>query len=91
MGLWTQIGKERVGGTERTAVTFIHHHCTIASQVEAAVQHRELSSVLGDDIDGWNERVGGRCKTRGIYVYIWLIHVAVQQKLTRHCKAIIFQ
>ena len=67
MDLWTQIGKERVGGTERTAVTFIHHHCTIASQVEAAVQHRELSSVLGDDIDGWNERVGGRCKTRGIY------------------------
>ena len=23
----------------------------------------------------------------GIYVYVWLIHFAVQQKLTQHCKA----
>ena len=27
----------------------------------------------------------------GIYAYIWLIHVAVQQKLTQHCKAMILQ
>jgi len=27
--------------------------------------------------------------SEGIYVYIWLIHVVVQQKLTQHCKAII--
>ena len=24
-------------------------------------------------------------------VYVWLIHFAVQQKLTQHCKAIILQ
>ena len=27
----------------------------------------------------------------GIYVHIWLIHFVVQQKLTQHCKATIFQ
>ena len=26
-----------------------------------------------------------------IYVYVWLINFAVQQKLTQHCKATIFQ
>ena len=32
--------------------------------------------------------MGGRSKREGIYVYIELIHIAVQQKLTQHCKAI---
>ena len=27
----------------------------------------------------------------GIYVYVWLIHFVVQQKLTQHCKATIPQ
>ena len=27
----------------------------------------------------------------GIYVYVWLIHFSVQQKLTQHCKATKFQ
>ena len=26
-----------------------------------------------------------------IHIYIWLIHSAMQQKLTQHCKATIFQ
>ena len=26
-----------------------------------------------------------------IYVYAWLIHFSVQQKLTQHCKSNIFQ
>ena len=26
-----------------------------------------------------------------IYIYVWLIHFAVQQKLTQHCKATILQ
>ena len=34
---------------------------------------------------------GGRLKREGIYVYLQLIHVAVQQKLTQHWKAIILQ
>ena len=34
--------------------------------------------------------MGGRFKTEGIYVYLWLIHAEVSQK-TKLCKAIILQ
>ena len=34
---------------------------------------------------------GGELKREEIYVYLWLIHVVVQQKATQHCKAIILQ
>ena len=30
-------------------------------------------------------------KKKGIYVYVQLIHVGIQQKLTPHCKAILLQ
>ena len=58
------------------------------SQGEAAEEHRQLSSVLCDDIEGWDGRVGGRSKREGIYVYIELIHTVIQQK---RWKAIILQ
>ena len=32
---------------------------------------------------------GERLKRQGIYVYTWLAHGVVQQKLTQHYKAII--
>ena len=32
-----------------------------------------------------------RPAARQAYVYLWLIHVDVWQKLTKHCKAIILQ
>ena len=32
-----------------------------------------------------------RFKREGTYVYLWLIHVDVWQKLAQYCKAIIFQ
>ena len=35
--------------------------------------------------------MGSKSKKEEIYVYIWLIHFAVQQKATQHYKAIIFQ
>ena len=35
--------------------------------------------------------VGGKFKKKGTYVYLWLIHVAVWQKPTQYCKAIIIQ
>ena len=35
--------------------------------------------------------VGGSFKREGIYAYIQLTHIAVQQKLTQYCKAIISQ
>jgi len=46
--------------------------------------------VLCDDLEGWDGKLGRRLK-RGEICVIWLIHVVVQQKLTQHCKAIIFQ
>ena len=50
--------------------------------------------MLCDDLEGW-DREGGREAQEGgdmeIYVYIRLIHFVVQQKLTEHCEAIIFQ
>ena len=36
---------------------------------------------------GW----GGRFKTEGTYIYLWLIHADVWQKPTEYCKAIILQ
>ena len=40
-----------------------------------------------------NGSMGGLSKERekGIYVYLWLIHVEVGQKTTKFCKAIILQ
>ena len=52
----------------------------------------ELPMVLSDDIDsGIGGRVGERSKKEGIYVYIELIHFIVQQKLSQHHKADLFQ
>ena len=31
--------------------------------------------------------MGRKSKKEGIYVYMWLIHFTLQQKLTQHCKA----
>ena len=65
--------------------------CETDSSWEAAIEHRELSSVLHDDREEWDgSGVGGRLKRERIYVYLQLIH-DVQQKLTQHCKAIIPQ
>ena len=38
---------------------------------------------------GWGR--GGRVKREAEYVYLELIHVAVQQKPMQHCKAITLQ
>ena len=35
--------------------------------------------------------MGRKFKKEGIYVYTELIHFAVQQKVTQHCKATILQ
>ena len=35
--------------------------------------------------------MGRKSKEKGIYVYVWLIHFAVEQKLMQHCKATILQ
>ena len=39
-----------------------------------------------DDLERWDVGMGGRSKRKGVYVYIWLIHFIVQQRLTQHRK-----
>ena len=51
---------------------------------------RFICAIFLDSLDGWDGGVGVRSKRNGIYVYINLIYVVVQQKWTQHCKAIIF-
>ena len=61
-------------------------------QCEPAACHRELSAMPCDDLEGRIEvGVGGRAKREGTYAYIQLVHFTVQQKLTKCCKATIFQ
>ena len=37
--------------------------------------------------DGMGVTVGRGSKGEGLYVYGWLVHSPVEQKLTQHCKA----
>ena len=87
-GLRAQQGKGRVTQIEREALTYTHSH----------VWNRQLARscciAQGAPLGAlwcWEGGVGGRSKREGIHVYIELIHVAIQQKLTQHGKAIIFQ
>ena len=61
--LWMQGGKEKVGHTYATTRK-------VASQWEAVVQHRELSSATCDDLERWDG--GVRASSRGRrYVYTY--------------------
>ena len=68
--------------------------CKTGSLWEAAALHRDISSMLCDQLQQW-EKESGREMQEGrdmvIYVYVLLIHFAIQQKLTHHCKAITLQ
>ena len=55
-----------------------------------AIKHR--APVLCDELEGWGVEVGGKeAKGGGDVVYLQLIHVVIQQKLTQCHKAIILQ
>ena len=60
-----------VGRIERVILTCVQYHVQTDSYWETAEQHGELSSVLGDDLEGWD--VGGwegGSRRRGhIYIY----------------------
>ena len=48
-----------------------------------------MSSVLCDDLEGWDREDGREAQKggdMGIYVCIWLIHFGVRQKLTQYCE-----
>ena len=66
--------------------------CKIDSQWEFAVWLRKLKQGLCTNLEGWDGEGDGReVQREGIYVYLWLIHVEVQQKATKFYKAIILQ
>ena len=45
--------------------------------------------MLCDNLEGWDG--GGTFKKKGIYLYLWLIHVDIWQKSMQYYKAIILQ
>ena len=47
--------------------------------------------MLHDDLEAWEGLSGREAERERTPVCIPLIHFAVQQKLTQHCKAIILQ
>ena len=48
--------------------------------------------MLCDNLEGWDGvGVGERFNKERICVQLWLIHIAVWQKPTQHCKATILQ
>ena len=49
--------------------------CKIFSQREFSVWLRKLKQGLYINIEEW--KMGGRLRSEGIYVYLWLIHVEV--------------
>ena len=81
-------GEEEGGTNQESSADIYTTMCKVDSWQEAAVLHRQLSLLLSGDLEGWNKGVGGRLKKERIYVYLWLIHVVVQEKLTKYCKAI---
>ena len=52
---------------------------------------KEPRLLLHDDLEEWDEVGSGRETQEGRdgYMYMRLIHIVVQQKLTQYCKAII--
>ena len=52
-------GGEGKGGNWETGLKHTHRLCKADSWWEAGVHHRELSSVLRDDPDGWDGGAAG--------------------------------
>ena len=66
--------------------------CKINSRQEFVVLLRKLKQGLCINLEGGVGReMGERFKRDGIYVYLWLVHFEVFQKIAKFCKAIILQ
>ena len=81
-----EAGKNRERSTD--ILTLPEVKCVTGSR---CIAYRELSLVLCDAPDGWDGKMRGRLQREGTDVYLRLIHVAIQQKPTQHCEAIILQ
>ena len=84
----------RRGGADWVSSIHVWHvhmtTCKPDGRWEAAVQHRELSpgSATTQRDEGG---VRGRLGREGVYVHLWLSHVAVWRRPAQHCKTIIPQ
>ena len=79
-------GEERVRCMER--VTWKHITiCKIDSQWEFAVCLKKLKQWFCINLEEWHGEGDGRELQKGgdIYVYLWLIHAEVWQKMTKFC------
>ena len=76
--------KERVGQTERTALTYTLPHVKQLVGNCCITQGSQPCALQGHRGAGWGSGEEGS-EGRGIYVYLWVIHTVVQQKLTQHC------
>ena len=54
--------------------------CKIESRREFAVWLRKLGALYQPSGVVWGAEMGGRFKTKGMYVYLWLIHVKIDRK-----------
>ena len=95
---WRALGRTR-------ACLFLHQGVEFQSFLTCKMQSFLLclpSSLVGVnrlrmDLTGNSIRcsvmtyMGTESRREWIYIYVWLIHFAVQQKLTQHCKATILQ
>ena len=68
MDMWTQEGKR---GGMNWVIRIDIHSLPCVKQLEAAVSHRELSSVLCDDLKGWQGgwQEGGSRERGYMYTY----------------------
>ena len=78
-GLVDTVGEEEGGTTRRVALTYIPHLVYDRELVRSRCYNRGLSSALCDYLAGWGRES----------VYMWPIHIVVEQKLTQYCKVII--
>ena len=63
------------------------HKATILRKPEIQSKNSNRGSVITQK-GGNRQEVGGRFKTEGTYVHLWLIHVVVGQKSNQYCKPI---
>ena len=71
-----------MGLAERAALE--HTHCPVQNRELTGRRCRELNPVLRNA--GLGGRSGREAPDGAVNVYLWLIHIVVQQKSTQHVK-----
>ena len=68
------------------------HEAQLLCKKQITYKNRLYSTGNSTQCSGWPSFLNGKAiKEEGMYVHMWLIHFAIQQKLTQHCKTILLQ